>query len=89
MKDREILIYLATKFNYEGIISFLKNKTPLPTEANDYVVEHAMTILDQDYPDEFKILPIVIWATDELDEKYSHDNKSRLSKEYWTRFACQ
>ena len=86
MKAREILIYLAIKFNYEGIISFLKNKTPLLTEANDYVVEHAMTILDQDYPDEFKILPIVIWATD---EKYSHDNKGRLSKEYWTRFACQ
>ena len=49
MKAREILIYLATKFNYEGIISFLENKTPLLTEANDYVVEHAMTILDQDY----------------------------------------
>lgn len=90
MKAREILIYLATKFNYEGIVSFLKNKIPLPTEANDYVVEHAMTIVDQDYPDEFKILPnppIVIWATDELDEKYSHDNKSRLSKEYFKKIT--
>lgn len=88
VKARNILIYFAQKYDYTGVLGALRNKEKL--QMDNFVAEECITIIDDTYPDEFKILPyppIVIWATDEQDEKYSHDTKSRDAKEYYKKLT--
>ena len=59
MTGRELLIYLAIKFkgDYRSILNFIKERKNIDEEVLPPIKSKVLTMLDEDYPEEFKHYP--------------------------------
>jgi hypothetical protein len=85
MKGRDILIYLAIKYqnNWDAIYKAVKEKEIIEEEdlkpALDKIKGEVITIIDEDYPEEFKKVnkpPFVLFLSEE-DRKTINDESSQ------------